>query len=142
MAPLLPEQFSPGPKVLVVHEDPSSLCYYREIFEELGLRVVTQNSYVDGLSCLDGENYGLIVVSQGGRGFEGGCILEHLRETQRSIPVLVVTRRRDSRAYLKAWELGAVSYRKEPVSVPEIVHLVRSRLHLQVNPSETAEPLA
>jgi DNA-binding response OmpR family regulator len=120
----------PRSKVLVVHEDVVSLSYYRDIFEGLGLKVVTQNSYAAGLACLDAEDFGLIVVSQGGRAFEGGCILERLREIKRHTSVLVVTRRRDSAAYLKSWELGAAGYLKEPVPVSEIVRLAKARLSL------------
>jgi two-component system, OmpR family, response regulator QseB len=128
LASLVPELVSPGPSVLVVHEDVRALQHYYAILERLGLTVRAHSTFAAGLACLDAERFVLIVVSQGGPAFEGACILERVKEIGCNTPVLVVTGRQESAAHMKAWRLGAVSYLKEPVAAEEMARIVRTHL--------------
>jgi DNA-binding response OmpR family regulator len=114
--------------VLVVHEDSALLVYYRHVLEELGLEVFTAGTYPAGLACLDQETFGLVVVSEGSRSFEGRRILEWALEDARRTPVLVVTRCHDLSRYLDAMQLGAVDYLEEPIRVAEMERVVTTHL--------------
>jgi DNA-binding NtrC family response regulator len=138
LASFVPEQLPPGLCVLVVHEDVRALQHYYAILERLGLTVRAHSTFAAGVACLDAESFVLIVVSQGGRAFEGACILARVKEIGCNTPVLVVTGRRDSAAYMKAWRLGAVSYLKEPVATMELVRLVRTHLHYSRRTAQAA----
>ena len=121
------EEESPsGGYVLVVGEDPIFLDYYRQIFQNLGFIPLTVQSYEGALACLRLLVFDFVVVDQGGKGFEGRCILDRVKELEQRASVLIVTRCPDEGCCLKAIELGAVDYLPDPVTITDIARMVRS----------------
>jgi DNA-binding NtrC family response regulator len=114
--PLLPRRN----KALLVHEHPGDRQYYCNLLEGWGYQVRACQSYEEGVRCLGSEVFDFVMVSQGGRNFEGRCVLERAIEIDRRLPVLVVARYLDMTCYLEAMQLGAVDYLAEPVTVSEI----------------------
>jgi DNA-binding NtrC family response regulator len=121
----------PACRILLVDEDPGDLHYYRTILEALGYKIWTCNSFLEGARCLDGENFDLVIVSQGSPDFEGRAVLAHAIEIDRGLPVLVVARCIDMSCYLEAMQLGAVDYLEEPLSVTELVRVVENHLRFR-----------
>ncbi|MBI4166937.1 MAG: response regulator [Acidobacteria bacterium] len=114
-------------RVLVVGGDPKFQVYYREAFEELGLRPLLVSPHLAALSFLRSEIFDFIIVDQGGVAFEGRCILEHARELDLQTPILVVTRNPNLGHYALAMHLGAVGYVEDPVALPEIMRFLKLR---------------
>lgn len=114
--------------VLVVDEDRGDLVYYRTVLQRMGCAVVTCGSYEEALDCLKAELFDLVVVSQGGPGFEGRCVIERALEIDRERSVLVVARTLDMGCYLEAMQLGARDYFEEPVPEHDLVRAAETCL--------------
>jgi len=78
-------------RLLVVDEDLDDLLYYSAVLQHHGYEVRSIPSYSDGATCLEREDFDLIIVSQGGPNFEGRRVLARAIEKDRRTPVLVFT---------------------------------------------------
>jgi len=76
------------------------------------------------VNCLGSDVFDFVMVSQGGRSFEGRCVLERALETDRHLPVLIVAPCLDMGCYLEAMQLGAVDYLTEPVALSDIARVL------------------
>ena len=119
-------QLAPRGRVLLVDEDVNDLDYYCTILQERGYQVFTFTSHAEALSNLECESFDIVVVSQGGRGFEGRCVLECAMRIDRRTPVLVITRCRDMHCYLEAMHLGAVDYLEKPIAPLELAQVIET----------------
>jgi DNA-binding NtrC family response regulator len=119
-------------RLLVVDEDLDDLLYYSAVLQHHGYEVRSIPSYSDGATCLEREDFDLIIVSQGGPNFEGRRVLARAIEKDRRTPVLVFTRSVDMPCYLEAIQSGALDYIEKPLLPSQIADLVaRSiRTHL------------
>ena len=119
-------------RLLVVDEDLDDLLYYSAVLQHHGYEVRSIPSYSDGATCLESEDFDLIIVSQGGPNFEGRRVLARAIEKDRRTPVLVFTRSVDMPCYLEAIQSGALDYIEKPLLPSQIADLVaRSiRTHL------------
>jgi len=117
--PILGQRKQRG-KALLVHEDPEALRDYGNLLERSGYQVRACRRFEEGLGCLGSELFDIVMVSQGGRSFEGRCVLERAVEINRRLPVVVMARCLDMTCYLEAMQLGAVDYLAEPVTFSEM----------------------
>jgi DNA-binding NtrC family response regulator len=113
-------------KALLVHEDPEALRFYGNLLERRGYQVRACRCYEEGLNCLGSGVFDFVMVSQGGRGFEGRCVVERAVEINRRLPVLVTARCLDMTCYLEAMQLGAADYLAEPVNFSEVERVLRN----------------
>ncbi len=81
-----------GIKVLLIDDDVRDLEYLFWILEAQGHEVISCTNYHLGAQLVGSGLYDFIIVSQGGRGFEGKVVIERARKLERRPPVLVVTR--------------------------------------------------
>ena len=98
-------------RVLVVSEDYLLLKHYVHLVRGFGLSPVSAASFAIGLDRVKAETFATIIVDQGGRNFEGRCIVETAVGTAR---IVVVTRNEDFACRLTARRLGATAYLHHP----------------------------
>jgi DNA-binding response OmpR family regulator len=115
-------------KILLVDEDANDLRLYTSVLEEQGHLVDCCATYLEGAERLEHGWYDLIILSQGGRAFEGQPLLERAIELDRRRPVLVLTRCVDIRSYLDVMYLGAHDYMEKPPVPWEIIKTVSNCL--------------
>ena len=119
-------------KILLVDEDAGDLQLYSSLLRDEGHRVDGCTTYVEGAERLEREWYDLVILSQGGRTFQGQPLLERAIELDRRRPVLVLTRAVDMRSYLDVMYLGAHDYVEKPPTALEIIktvdHCLESRI--------------
>jgi DNA-binding response OmpR family regulator len=115
-------------KILLVDEDTKDLQLYTSLLREQGYVVDCCTTYLEGAERLEGGWYDLIILSQGGRAFEGQPLLERAIEIDRRRPVLVLTRSVDMRSYLDVMYLGAHDYMEKPPAPWEIIKTVSNCL--------------
>ena len=101
-------------RVLLVCADREECSSYGRILSALDYDIVMCTSYEEGARRVETEDFDFAVVNQGSASFEGRCVLDRGTEMHRNVPVVVVTRCRDTRCYLEAMELGAVDYLERP----------------------------
>jgi len=114
----------PQGKILLVDEDSTDLQLYTSLLRDQGHRVDGCATYFEGAERLEHDCYDLIILSQGGRTFEGQLLLERAIEIDRRRPVLVLTRSVDMRSYLDVMYLGAHDYLEKPPVPGEIIETV------------------
>jgi DNA-binding NtrC family response regulator len=119
-------------RVLLVDENLDDLLYYSAVLQHRGYDVRSIPSYLDGATCLECEDFDLIIVSQGSSNFEGRHVLARAIEKDRHTPVLVFTRSVDMPCYLEAIQLGALDYIEKPLPPSEIGEMVAK--HLRARP--------
>src|SRR5208283_3970307 len=78
-------------KILLVDEDTNDLQLYGTLLRDQGHLVDCCTTYIEGAERLERGWYDLIILSQGGRSFEGQPLLERAIELDRHRPVLVLT---------------------------------------------------
>lgn len=126
--------------VLLIHEEPDGLVYNSMLLQRLGCEVLPCWSYADGVQDLDREPWDFVLVSQGSRAFEGRCILEHARDLNRKVPILVLAPSHDMHCYLDAMQLGAVDYLEEPVSSTEMRRVLDTYLPTRLPSPPGSQP--
>jgi two-component system C4-dicarboxylate transport response regulator DctD len=119
-------------KILLVDEDTEDLQLYTSLLQEQGHLVDCCTTYLEGAERLERGWYDLIILSQGGRTFEGQHLLERAIELDRHRPVLVLTRSVDMRSYLDVMYLGAHDYIEKPPVPWEIIKTVSNCLSCRV----------
>jgi DNA-binding response OmpR family regulator len=119
---------APQGKILLVDEDTTDLQLYTELLQGQGHKVDSCTTYLEGAERLEREWYDLIILSQGGRSFEGQPLLERAIELDRRRPVLVLTRAVDIHSYLDVMYLGAHDYVEKPSPPWEILKTVANCL--------------
>jgi DNA-binding response OmpR family regulator len=122
----------PRGKILLVDEDTEDLQLYASLLREQGHMVDGCATYLAGAERLERAWYDLIILSQGGRTFEGQPLLERAIELDRHRPVLVLTRAVDMRSYLDVMYLGAHDYVEKPPTPWEILKTVSDCLSYRV----------
>jgi DNA-binding response OmpR family regulator len=123
---------TPRGKILLVDEDAKDLQLYTSLLREQGHMVDCCTTYLEGAERLERGRYDLIILSQGGRAFEGQTLLERAIELNRHRPVLILTRSVDMRSYLDVMYLGAHDYMEKPPVPLEILKTVSSCLSYRV----------
>ena len=86
--------------------------------------------FEDAVARVRGEQYDLIIVSLGLRGFDGLRLCSQLRSLPegRGIPILVLVSEGDRRKLTHALELGVNDYLMRPVDTNELIARVRTQL--------------
>lgn len=120
----------PRAKILLVDDDPNDLLYYTAILKQRAYDVRPCGSYTGGATLLDRESYDLVIVSQGGRSFEGRPVLARAIEVDRTTPVLVLTHSSDMATYIEAMQLGAFNYLEKPLHPSQLAELVAFHLRI------------
>lgn len=115
-------------RLLLVDEDVKDLEYYAEILRYLGYEVRPVNSYARAAAALGHERFDLVILDQGGSGFEGRPVLVRAVEVDRHVPVLVLTRAVDADCCIEALDTGAYEYVQKPLTTAEVRELVSDYL--------------
>lgn len=111
-------------KLLLVDEDASDLDYYTEVLRYLGYEVRPVDSYSSAAATLGREPFDLVIIDQGSSDFEGRTVLSRAVETNRHVPVLVLTRVADADCCIEALDAGAYEYVQKPLTAAEVRDLV------------------
>ncbi len=119
---------TPRGRLLLVDEDMRDLVYYASALRQNGFDVRSCGSFSEAQACLEKDAFDLVIVSQGGPGFEGCSVLRSAKEKDRYLPVLVLTRSLDMGCYLEAMQRGAFDYVEKPLAAPEVARIVATHL--------------
>lgn len=113
--------------ILVIEDAPDMLQLMRRIFEEEGYHVELAADGAYGMDLLKKMKPDLVLLDIMMPGPDGYAILESIRQYS-SVPVIMVTARRESEALQKALAMGADDYVKKPFRPNELLARVRVKL--------------
>lgn len=133
-------QKATSPRVLVVEDEPDIAALIAYQLTREGFRVETASTGTDALTAVNREIPDLVVLDRMLPGLSGDEVLHALRQEQAtaSIPVLVLTARREQEDRIRGLELGADDYLTKPFSPRELVLRVQSILRRISQPGTEA----
>ena len=120
----------PVPRILVVEDEPDIAALIAYQLTREGFRVETAGTGPEALQSVARDLPDLVVLDRMLPGLSGDEILRRLKEEAgtSSIPVLVLTAKREQEDRIKGFELGADDYLTKPFSPRELVLRVQAIL--------------
>ena len=115
-------------RLLVVEDEPKTGEYVRQGLAEAGFVVDLARSGTDGLHQAASLDYDLIVLDINLPGLDGWSVLQRLRATGRTMPVLFLTARDHVEDRVHGLESGADDYLTKPFAFAELLARVRTLL--------------
>lgn len=122
-------------KLLVVEDNQKIADYLRQGLKESGYVVDLANNGVDGLHHALTESYDLIILDIMLHKLDGLTILQTIRNTQETTPVLLLSAKDQVADRVKGLEMGADDYLVKPFDFSELLARIRSLLRRASSPS-------
>jgi len=118
------------PRVLVVEDEPDIAALIAYQLTREGFRVETAGNGPEALSAIDREIPDLVVLDRMLPGLSGDEVLARLKAdpATATLPVLVLTAKREQEDRIEGFELGADDYLTKPFSPRELVLRARAIL--------------
>lgn len=126
-------------RLLIVEDEPKTAAYLRKGFSESGFVVDTAEHGDDGQHLALTGHYDLVVLDVMVPHRDGWCILEKIRQSGQTTPVLMLTARDSVPDRVKGLELGADDYLIKPFAFSEL--LARVRCLLRRSPGRQPEQI-
>jgi CheY-like chemotaxis protein len=113
-------------KILLVDDEQGFVEIVKPYLESRKYNVIVANNGKEALEKVE-ENPDLILLDIIMPGIDGFEVLRRLRNNLRTryIPVIMLTARGESKAILKAQDLGTTDYIIKPFSLKELLYLVK-----------------
>lgn len=129
---LSPWHSHPMPKVLAIEDDPASGRLLRAILAPEGLEVTVAADGNAGLSLVESLLPDVVILDVRLPGLDGLQVLERLRTSHPSLPVIMLTAFGEVQAAVRATKLGAFDYLTKPVDHEQLVFSVKRALETHV----------
>lgn len=113
--------------VLVVDDEPRYVRLLRANLESLGYRVVAADSGVSAVQRAEAEDPDLIVLDLMLPDLDGYEVCRQIREFS-TVPIIMVTARRQQTDKVRGLDLGADDYLTKPFDAEELLARVRAQL--------------
>jgi DNA-binding NtrC family response regulator len=131
-----------GGNLLVIDDDEPTCRLVRATFKADGLNVLIADDGPAGLARVQADQPDVVLLDVRLPSASGIDVLEQLRRTNPSLPVVMLTASREIKTAVRATQLGAFDYLTKPIEHDEIVAVVRRALdvralHLEVEDLRT-----
>jgi DNA-binding response OmpR family regulator len=114
--------------VLIVEDERAIASFLERGFRANGFAATTVTSGADALSFARTGEFDVVVLDLGLPDVDGMSVLQRLRETNRSLPVVILTARSGVEHTVAGLEGGADDYVTKPFRFDELLARVRARL--------------
>ena len=123
--------------LLVIDDDEASCRLVRATFKAEGIEVLAAHDGPAGMARIEADHPDIVLLDVKLPTGSGVEVLERLKATHPSLPVVMLTASRDVKTAVRATQLGAFDYLTKPIEHDEIVAVVRRALearalHLEV----------
>jgi two-component system response regulator AtoC len=115
-------------RVLVIDDDPSLRFTLEAVLSDAGLMVETCEGGTSGLAAFDARGADAVLTDLAMPDVDGMQVLERMRATDQSVPVLMLTAHGSERVAVAAMKAGAFDYIPKPFDPDELVLAVRRAL--------------
>lgn len=125
--------------LLIVDDDPAIVSLFRHIFTGSEIEVLAVGSAAEALEFARQRRPDTVVLDVVLPDANGLEVLEQLKTIDRQLPVVIMTRARDSQTAILAMQQGAIDYLVKPVDVGALNKVIRQSLEvrrLMVEPIE------
>jgi DNA-binding response OmpR family regulator len=141
-APDLSPHAAPGPRVLVVEDEPPMRMALEDILKADGYRVLTAADGQAGLAIAVREKPDLILLDVMMPKLDGLALCAELRRLTLAVPVLMLTARGQVEDRVAGLDAGADDYLVKPFSTDELLARVRALIRRARHRSEVQGSLA
>jgi two-component system KDP operon response regulator KdpE len=114
--------------ILIVDDEPAIRRFLRTSLTAQGFQVVEAQDGKSALEELRRQHIDLLVLDLGLPDMDGFEIINQLRHSGSTVPILVLSSRTDEAGKVKAFDLGADDYVTKPFGVEEFLARVRAAL--------------
>jgi DNA-binding NtrC family response regulator len=123
--------------LLVIDDDEASCRLVRATFRAEGIQVLAAHDGQAGMVRIEAEHPDIVLLDVNLPTGSGVELLERLKATYPSLPVVMLTASREVKTAVRATQLGAFDYLTKPIDHDDIVAVVRRALearalHLEV----------
>jgi two-component system KDP operon response regulator KdpE len=114
--------------ILIVDDEPAIRRFLRTSLTTQGFQVVEAQDGKSALEELRRQHIDLLVLDLGLPDMDGFEIINQLRHSGSTVPILILSSRTDEAGKVKAFDLGADDYVTKPFGVEEFLARVRAAL--------------
>jgi two-component system, LuxR family, response regulator FixJ len=118
------------PTVFVVDDDPAINQAVAELVELIGLNASTYTSAIDFLEQFEPAGPACLVLDIRMPGMSGLELQRKLAETEKNLPIVVITGHADVRMAVEAMKLGAVEFLEKPFRAQELCDSIQKAIRL------------
>jgi EAL domain-containing protein (putative c-di-GMP-specific phosphodiesterase class I)/FixJ family two-component response regulator len=120
-----------GARILLIDDEHLILKALARILGSAGHRVVTANDGETALKLIEAEEYDVVFTDLHMPGINGMELIRTIRETQRDVPVVILTGNPHVESAMEAVEFGALRYLSKPVDAQTLNTVVDTALQKQ-----------
>ena len=117
-----------GGTLLVIDDDEPSCRLVRATFKPEGVTVAVAHDGPAGLARIEADRPDVVLLDVHLPSASGIDVLEQVKRTHPTLPVIMLTASRDIRTAVRATQLGAFDYLTKPIDTEELVGIVRRAL--------------
>jgi two-component system OmpR family response regulator len=117
-----------GTHLLIVEDDSEMRDLLRKVLEKEGYRVSGAADGREALASLSQAAFDLVVTDMLMPEDGGLELLQAIRETHPTLPVIIITAFGDWGSYSRALELGAAAFISKPLKMAELVGAIHTAL--------------
>lgn len=115
-------------RILVIDDEPAIRRFLRTSLGAEGYDVLEAGDGETGLAMLRRNAVDLLVLDLGLPGVDGLQVLQQLRDSGSSLPVIVLSSRTDETGKVRALDIGADDYVTKPFGTDELLARIRAAL--------------
>lgn len=115
-------------RILLIEDEVKTLAYLKKGLTEQGFVVDTAEDGINGLFLAEQSEYDLIILDIMLPKIDGWTVIQKLRKTNQTVPVLFLSARDSIEDRVKGLELGADDYLVKPFAFSELLARIRSIL--------------
>ena len=125
--------------ILVIEDEPAIVDFLERGLRAEGFAVESAADGIEGTRRALGDGVDLVVLDMMLPGRSGAELLETLRETRPTLPVIVLTARGEVEDRVAGLDAGAVDYLVKPFALAELAARIRAQLRVALQaPTTTA----
>ncbi len=117
-----------GEHLLIVEDDPEMRDLLRKVLAKEGYRISVADDGREAFALLAREAFDLVVTDMLMPRDGGLELLEAVRRSHLSLPVIIVTAFGDWSSYTRALDLGAAAFINKPLRMSELIAAVHAAL--------------
>jgi two-component system response regulator GlrR len=126
-------------KVLIVDDDKDILSLLSIKLKKEGFSVMTENSPIKALEIFSLENFDVVLLDQRMPEMEGIEFLDYIKDSNRDIPVIIMTAFAEIKDAVEAIKKGAYHFITKPIDFEELKVILHQALNFSLLKKEVKE---
>lgn len=115
--------------ILVVDDEPNYLIVLSELLRDEGFEVFTAPSGKEGMAQVADVDLDLVITDMQMPGMDGLALLAQIKETNKHLPVIMITAFAEVEKAVAAMQAGAFNYLAKPFSNDELLVNINKAVH-------------